>query len=263
MTALGLVLLVPVLMWAAQSAALAVSGRRAVPQLGGRDLPPSAQSALRVATNVGLLAVIASFPLLTGRAPLDYYVSLFPAARAGDALLGLAAAVLFLALLYLAWLATGQVSFEVRHPGRRLVPRLLALVPTAVLVALVEELLFRGVVLAGLAADLGRWPALLVGSLVFAAAHYVRRVKRYWTFPGHVALGVLFSAGYLLTDALWLSCGLHAGGVLMLLGARPFVRYHGPGWLVGASIYPYAGSVGVAALLALAGTLAFQLGGNP
>jgi hypothetical protein len=35
------------------------------------------------------------------------------------------------------------------------------------------------------------------------------------------------------------------------MAARPMVRYVGPGWLVGASIFPYAGVPGVAALLLL------------
>ena len=36
-----------------------------------------------------------------------------------------------------------------------------------------------------------------------------------------------------------------------MMGARPFVRYVGPPWLVGASIFPYAGVVGLGALVLL------------
>jgi membrane protease YdiL (CAAX protease family) len=164
---------------------------------------------------------------------------------------GAAAAILYLALLYLAWMLTDNVRFEIRHDARRLAKRLAGVPFTALLIALVEELLFRAVLLANLLEALEpRW-ALPIGALVFAAAHYVRRVKRYWTFPGHLALGTLLCLAFFWTGALWLPLGLHAGGVLVLMAVRPFARYTGPAWLVGASIFPYAGAVGIVALALL------------
>jgi hypothetical protein len=35
------------------------------------------------------------------------------------------------------------------------------------------------------------------------------------------------------------------------MGVRPFIRYSGPAWLVGASVFPFAGALGVTALLLL------------
>ena len=118
------------------------------------------------------------------------------------------------------------------------------------------------------AASKVEWPlalahGLLCGVFVFAAAHYIRGVKRYWTFFGHLALGTLFCVAFYYTRALWLPLGLHAAGILVLSAARPFIRYTGPAWLVGASIFPYAGAVGIVALLALALNVALSYGGLP
>jgi membrane protease YdiL (CAAX protease family) len=192
------------------------------------------------------------YPLLRGQSPLAYYVGFFPlGARPLEMLHGAAAAVLYLALLYLAWMVTDNVRFGVRHSAQRLAVRLAGVPLTALLVALVEELLFRAVLLQDLLQSFSPRVALPIGVVAFAGAHYVRRVKRYWTFPGHVALGVLLCLAFFWTRALWLPLGLHAGGVLVLMGVRPLVRYIGPAWLVGASIFPYAGVVGVGALILL------------
>jgi hypothetical protein len=56
--------------------------------------------------------------------------------------------------------------------------------------------------------------------------------------------------------------GLHAGGIFLTLGTRPFVRYTGPGWLFGASIFPYAGLVGIAALAVLTLSIWITYGGS-
>ena len=66
----------------------------------------------------------------------------------------------------------------------------------------------------------GAWVALPAGTVIFAAAHYVRSVKRYWTFPGHVALGALLCAAFYWTGNVWLSFGVHAGGVLVLMAVQ-------------------------------------------
>ena len=161
----------------------------------------------------------------------------------------MAAAVFFLSLLYLAWLLSNNVRFRVRHTPARLAKRLAGAPFTAFLIAFVEELLFRAMVLAALLEAFGKEGrgaalAVAIGTLLFAGAHYVRAVKRYWTFPGHVALGLLFCVAFVCTGSIWLSLGLHAGGVLVLTSVRPFIRYTGPAWLVGQSIFPYAGVPG-------------------
>jgi membrane protease YdiL (CAAX protease family) len=242
---------VPVVMWVTQTVLLRSAGLPMQWRISGRDLPRELKRVNRGVTYAVFAIVLLAYPLLRGYSLVTYYGGMFPAERWRELVFGLAASVLYLSLLYLAWLMSGNVRFEVRHSPGRLVQRLAGAPVTALLAAVAEELLFRGVLLADLMGSMPVPEAVAIGTLVFAAAHYVRSVKRYWTFVGHLALGLLFCVAYVKTHALWLGVGLHAGGILVLMGVRPFVRYTGPPWLVGASIFPYAGVVGVAALLLL------------
>jgi membrane protease YdiL (CAAX protease family) len=252
MRALLLLALVPVVLWLIQSALLRISGRPLRLQISASDLPRKLKRINRLATNVAFAAVLFGFPYLRGQTPIEYYGAFFPLdARAYALPHGAAAAVLFLALLYLAWTISDNVRFEIRHGSGRVVRHLLGVPLTAAFAALIEELLFRAVLLADLLNSFDVAIAVPAGVVVFAAAHYVRSVKRYWTFPGHLALGALFCLAFVHTRGLWLPIGLHAGGVLVLMTVRPFIRYTGPAWLVGASIFPYAGVVGIAALICL------------
>jgi membrane protease YdiL (CAAX protease family) len=153
------------------------------------------------------------------------------------------------------------VQFRVRHSPGRLIQRIAGVPLTAFMVALLEELLFRTVLLADLLDSFHPAIAIATGAVFFAGAHYVRSVKRYWTIGGHLVLGMLLCLAFYYTRALWLPIGIHAAGIILLLGTRPFIRYRGPAWLVGASVFPYAGVVGVAALLLLTLNVCMIYGG--
>src|SRR5262249_44312939 len=188
-------------------------------------------------------------PLARGESPPRFYARYFPAGRHWlESVHGFAIVALYLALLYVAWVITDNVRFSARHGPAKSLERLSMAPLSAVLGATMEELLFRGVVLASLLESFSTPVAVVLGALIFAIAHYVRRVKRYWTFPGHIALGMLLCVSFACTRTLWLPIGVHAGGIFMIMGARPFMRYIGPPWLVGASIFPYAGATGVIGL---------------
>lgn len=262
MRALLMLLLIPALMWLSQSLLLRLAGRPLKLRISSADLPRTYKQLNRVATNLIFVAALLCFPLLVGQTPLTYYSRFFPlGARPAEAAWGAAAAVLYLALLYLAWLLSGNVRFEMRRRAGKVAKRL-ALAPlTAVGAACVEELLFRAVLLADLLRDFEPAPAVALGAAIFGGAHYVRGVKRYWTIGGHLALGVLLCGAFVLTEqSCWLALGVHAGGILVLMGVRPFVRYAGSPWLIGASIFPYAGVVGVVALLLLLANLILRFG---
>lgn len=262
MLALGLLLLIPILMWLGQTALLLRAGQPIRLRISATDLPRPLKRVNRAVTYAAFAIVLLGYPLLRGRAPVAYFAGFFPlGARPAELVYGLAAAVLYLALLYLAWLLTDNIRFRVRHGAARLLRRVAGAPPTALLVALVEELLFRAILLQNLLESLPAAAAVPLGVLAFAGAHYIRSVKRYWTFPGHLALGTLLCVAFVLTRSLWLPLGLHAGGVLVLMAVRPLIRYTGPAWLVGASIFPYAGVVGIAALLLLTVNLWLSFGG--
>lgn len=256
MRALLLLSLVPVVMWVGQTVLLR---RHRLPirwRIDARDAPRDVRALGRVIVQASLIGVIVLYPRMLGQSVVAYYQSLLPASRSALQMAhGAAASCLFLCVLFGVWIATDRVQIEVHQPRRRWLRRLALLGPTALFGACIEELLFRGVVLADLLESLPsrHGLAVTIAVFVFAGAHYVRSVKRRWTFAGHLMLGVLHCVAFMQTGTLWLTIGLHAGGNLMIMGTRAFVRYRGPAWLTGASVFPYAGAVGILGLGILTG----------
>lgn len=256
MTALLLLACVPIVMWAVQTVQLRAAGLPVRWRIDADDAPKSVRTGGRIATQASLFAVILSYPMLRGLGIVDYYQSLLPGGPVVFQFLhGAAASVFFLCVLFGVWLATGRLEIDVHHSRRKWIRRLVLLIPTALFGAFVEELLFRGVLLNDLLqySSIPTPAAIVLAALIFAGAHYVRAVKRRWTFPGHIMLGLVLCIAFLNTRTLWLPAGLHAGGILAIMGLRPFVRYRGPAWITGASIFPFAGVVGIAGLALLTG----------
>ncbi len=256
MTALALLICVPPVMWLAQTLSLKTCGLPIRYRLDTSGTPEAVRITGRIATQGSLAAVALIYPLLRGESIIDYYGRLLPMdIRAKQCLFGAGLTVLFLSVLYLAWVASDMMRVAPHLQRPRTLKRLLVAPCSAAFGAFVEEIIFRGVVMA----DLLRTPSLSIGlvvaisAVVFAGAHYVRSVKRRWTIPGHLALGFMLSVAFLRTETLWLAIGLHAGGILMIMSARAVLKYRGPAWLTGESIYPFAGVVGVAGLLMLTG----------
>jgi len=264
MTAILLLVLAPCLMWIVQTAQLRYYGLPVRWRIDTGDAPRQVRSVGRIVTQASLLGVILCYPLLRGESMVSYYAALLPRSAAVlQCLQGAAASILFLCALYGAWIAGDCLRISVHQSRRRWMRRLILLLPTACFGAFVEELLFRGVVMA----DLLNTPwmpeseAVLLSVIVFAGAHYVRSVKRHWTIFGHLMLGVLLCTAFLETRTLWLPIGLHAGGIAMIMGMRPFVRYRGPAWITGASTSPFAGVPGIVGLGLLTTFVASYYGG--
>ncbi|MFQ5501959.1 MAG: lysostaphin resistance A-like protein [Phycisphaerae bacterium] len=264
MTALALLICVPIVMWAAQTILLRHHGLPVRWRIDSGDAPRSVRTIGRIITQLALLSVILAYPPCRGQPIYEYYTHLLPGTPAmWQGLHGAAASILFLCALYAAWIATDRLVVHVHQSRSRWIRRLILLLPTALLGATVEELLFRGVVMADLMKTSWLQPhaALTISILIFAAAHYVRSVKRRWTILGHLMLGCLLCIAFQQTHTLWLPIGLHAGGILMIMGARPFTRYRGPAWLTGASIFPFAGVVGLIGLAILTAFVSHYYGG--
>lgn len=254
MTALVLLACVPLLMWIVQTIALRAAGLPVRWRIDSRNAPPSIRNAGRVTTQVSLVAVILLVPWTRNSPLIDHYAALVPWDNTVRHFAqGAAAATLCLSVLFLAWITSGRVRVELHQSRRKWTKRLVMLIPTALFGAFVEEFIFRGIVMAELRRNaLNPIAVLLFSAFIFAAAHYVRAVKRRWTFPGHVALGVVLCMAFAATGSLWLAAGIHAGGIFMIMGTRPFLRYDGPAWLTGASIFPFAGVAGLGGLAVLA-----------
>jgi len=112
---------------------------------------------------------------------------------------------------------------------------------------IVEETLFRGVILRQLEKLVGTWWALAATSILFGAVHMANPDA---TWVGAVSImveaGVLLGAAYLYTRRLWLAAGMHAAwnftqawvfsvpvsGTGQPVGILVTER-HGPEWLTG------------------------------
>ena len=87
----------------------------------------------------------------------------------------------------------------------------LALVTTAIVPGIVEELLFRGILFRWIEQFGGTWAALLITSVLFGAGHIFNpNATAFSSFAIACEAGLLFGGAYMLTRSLWLPMGLHA-----------------------------------------------------
>lgn len=78
-----------------------------------------------------------------------------------------------------------------------------------VLVALVEEIVFRGVLQRNLERALGSWHAVWISAVVFGLAHLPNEHVTAMAIAVTFAAGLMFAAIYLVTRRLWLAVGTH------------------------------------------------------
>jgi uncharacterized protein len=167
---------------------------------------------------------------------------------ARDALAGF-----LLALMPGALLGSAFLIVDVYRIKPELMPfLLLRIAMTAGVVALVEEFLFRGVLLGLAAKAFGRWPAALGVSVVFAGIHFLRPSTQWdanvawWSglaqivrvfeaapplpllasgFVSLLAAGMILAIATLRTHSLWLPIGLHAGWIFCQQAFQWLARY--------------------------------------
>jgi len=194
-----------------------------------------------------------------------------------------------LALLPVILLAWVCIHFDVYRIRKDLdYSVLLKIARTAVFVAIIEEILFRGVLLGLAAKRLGALTGAILVSAVFAAVHFMRPAKgteemvHWWSgfaqlgsafgalpapsllafgFLSLFLVGLILSFARLSTRSLWLPIGLHAGWVLGQQSLQWFAKYRvkpedalipwvGPNVVSGA----VPTGLGAVALLLLTGT---------
>jgi membrane protease YdiL (CAAX protease family) len=132
-----------------------------------------------------------------------------------------------------------------------------------VLVALVEEIVFRGILFRIIEEARGTVFAFVLSSLLFALAHLPNEAITPLAVANTATAGAMFCAAYLATRRLWLAIGLHfswnflSDGVFSLPtsghAAKGLLRgsLSGPDWLSGGA-YGVEGSVLTLAAMALA-----------
>jgi hypothetical protein len=204
-----------------------------------------------------------------------------------DFFIGLATGILAALLLVIALFFSGAFEIHVNWKPSVL-PRILV---TAVVVAMLEEFLFRGVILGFLRQSLSRWIAIVCSALIFAGVHFLnlpasatKTVPTWssglsalaslrdalpplpiflWTFATLLFAGIILGWLTTRTGSLWASIGLHGSWVFIQqlfnsiasyrhLPPELFLPYVGPAQCHGAV------PIGLEALIALllAGALA-------
>lgn len=77
--------------------------------------------------------------------------------------------------------------------------------------AVVEEIIFRGVLFRIMDGSWGLWPALIVSALFFGGVHIGNQNATLWSsFAIAVEAGILLGVVYQVTKSLWACIGLHA-----------------------------------------------------
>jgi membrane protease YdiL (CAAX protease family) len=190
-------------------------------------------------------------------------------ARFGEGVLwGLAASSLVLLAI---WLGGGAALRGVEAgPGR--VRGLLLWALTMLCLGLAEELLYRGYALFTFATGMGFWPAAVLLSLLFGAAHLAKPDESALDIAAIVGFGLFLCLTLRRTGSLWFAIGFHAmwNYAAMVLYAAPNtgnggrsvpghlldVAYTGPAWLTGgvcgmeASVFTFAALAAMSALFA-------------
>jgi len=88
---------------------------------------------------------------------------------------------------------------------------LLDLVAVGIVPALLEEILFRGVLFRWIEEFAGSWAALVVTAALFGLVHILNPGATWFSsFAVAVEAGLLLGGAYMLTRTLWMPIGLHA-----------------------------------------------------
>lgn len=220
-----------------------------------QDLADEGISALGTIKGVSLVlaSIIAAtlFMAVIERKPLDQYylAGAKPMLRAAQ---GAAIGVLLIALLVAAEIAFGAMSFDgVAAYGQAALISGGEWAIALVMAALLEEMAFRGYLLARLARSFGfRWAAI-VTTVLFAAAHFTNLGEGALGLASVVLAGLVFCYAIWKTGSLWWALGWHAGwnwGETYLFGTAnsgvvasgnlAVTHPHGPDWLSGGATGP-------------------------
>jgi membrane protease YdiL (CAAX protease family) len=127
---------------------------------------------------------------------------------------GLALGSGMIAVVAVAMIATGHLHWQAQEFPPAPV-RWIEMAAILLVAAAFEELLFRGYGFQRLVEWMGRWPALIVLSLFFAAGHRNNPGAGWPGLANTVLVGLVFGIAYLRTGQLWLPIAWHWSWNLM------------------------------------------------
>ncbi|GGE60708.1 CPBP family intramembrane glutamic endopeptidase [Massilia psychrophila] len=131
-----------------------------------------------------------------------------------------------------------------------------------VVVGLLEEILFRGILFRILQGWLGSWIAVLISVVIFTLAHAPNQGVSAIALASVAGAGLLLCAAYMLTGRLWLGIGIHIGWNFTQGGlfsvpvsgqpAKGMIQgvLTGPNWLTGGAFGVEGSALAVVAVIA-------------
>ncbi len=161
-----------------------------------------------------------------------------------EAVMGALTGLIFIALSTIIIVLLGGYTFQWANDADT-VTVLIVSIEAALGAAIVEELIFRGLVFQAINKLLGTWTGLAVTSLFFGIAHLGNTGSTLWSaFALSLEAGLLLGAAYLWRRNLWFVMGLHFSWNALegLLGIPVsghssaglfIVKVHGPSLLTG------------------------------
>jgi hypothetical protein len=251
------------LLWIVQSIALTIAGEPLAWPLRFKTRKPLVKWTSRVMIHTNWIIILVGTPLALGISPLEWLRQEFPIPIPYRDIAIVISIMLFPAwIIYALWIAAGWVRIEPHNDKatrrRKLFRRIIGPWPLAIL----EEAVFRGVVLEQLLRSLpqsGGYTALavVVSSAAFSSVHFVKAAnsgRRVWQPAyGLFIISCLFGLAYIVGGrSLWLPIGIHGAAVLAIEVMRLYVVFQAPAWLIGYAEFPQSGVLGTLFVLGVA-----------
>lgn len=157
---------------------------------------------------------------------------LFHTGALGQLVMGGAIGVAFILVSYAVAVVAGGFTFEWNSADG--ITTIATVVAVNLGAAIVEELVFRGLVLQALERLLGSWAALVLSAAMFGLLHLLNPGATLWSsFAVTIEAGLLLGAAFLWRRSLWFVIGLHFtwNTIEGLLGI-PVSGHRDPGLLI-------------------------------
>jgi hypothetical protein len=241
-------------LWLAQVVALAIVHDKNIwaPPFRHENESALVRWVMKGAVQAVLASILFGLPLAMGLDPIQYHMRWLLNPPMRPALITLALSIGILGCYQVINVLVGWMQVTAKYSFSKTLKKVLRSFLVPLPLAVVEEAVFRGVILGQL---LDAFPqnsagvalAVLVSAAIFSSVHFIRPLKK-TILPaiGLFALGIALGIAFILAGRnCWLPIAIHAAGVWVIQVLRPFVVYRGPAWLIGYPSYPICGVLGI------------------
>lgn len=247
-------------LWLVQAASLKWAGDAQiwVPPFRHHNESGVVRYGMKLAVQVVLAGILFGLPLALGVNPIEFHGSWMSNPPWHPILLSLALTVGIFAAYQMLNVQAGWMNVAPKYGTAKTVKKMIRGCLTPVPLAIMEEAVFRAVILGMLLNAMpdnstGISLAVFLSALIFCSVHFIRPLKN-TILPalGLFALGIVLGIAYVLSGRnCWVPITIHAAGVWVIQLLRPFVTYRAPPWLIGYPSYPICGVVGLACMAVL------------